>query len=100
MSLYSTLEQVAKVLCIHVELFSSLRHQLTFRSGIICKLSMLYINSIEINRCGQSCFGRSENLKGIRGFLCGMVRSKLTDCEYNIANEESCSEEVGVICSK
>ena len=29
-----------------------------------------------------------------------MPRSKLTDCEYNIANEESCTEEAGVMCSK
>ena len=55
---------------------------------------------VEINQCGQSCFGRSENLKGIRDLFCGTVRTKLTDCRNNIANEESCSEEVGVICSK
>ena len=81
-------------------------HQLGFNTqGMSYSHSMFEIydcmhTTIEINHCGQSCFGRNENLKGIRDLKCGMVRSKLTDCEYNITNEESCTEEAGVMCSK
>ena len=52
-----------------------------------------------VGHCGQSCFGRSDNLKGIRQLKCETDKAaRLIDCSYNITNEQSCTEEAGVVC--